>query len=178
MKRINITQAAAIVAVTGALAASAALAGDPAKKEAATAAASARSKPAVVFVKGTPDEIARAAQADAQATALGMRAYVDGNGRLRKQTPADVAAEAAAPQARSAARGPARRTLAAEAAAPAASVSDSGMMSLSLDESSMMYSVATIQSDGSVKEDCVPGIAAAKAAVESPAAVEGARHDH
>lgn len=179
MKKINITHAAVAIAVAGALAASAALAGEKTKKAAAPAAA-----PAGLMTfeharveRASPEMLARlAAERQQPQAAAGMRAYVDGNGHLRAPNSDDLKAEAAAaPQAKAAnARSAARSFSAAAAAAePAETYHDNGAVSVQLDESYMSYSVATVQPDGKVKENCVTGQPSQSAALATAAATPG-----
>ena len=174
MKRINITQLAAVAAVAGTLGAPAALAGDEIRKPPAPQAKAATGAPKVIFVNATPEQRARAQQADAAAASV-MRAYLDGAGNLRAPTVDDLTAEAAAARAPAAGRAGARTALAA-AATPQV-VSAHGGNRIDVDESAMSYSVATVQPDGQVKQDCVTGVAAATDAVKSPVNLEVDRHE-
>jgi hypothetical protein len=175
MKKINITHAAVTIAVAAALAASAALAGDKTKK--ATAPATQVAMPAfehVIVERASPEMLARiAAEQKQQQSAAGMRAYVDGNGRLRAPNSDDLKAEAAAaPQAKSAARF-AARSFSAAAAEPAETYHANGAVSVQLDDSYMSYSVATVQPNGKVKEKCVTGEPSQDAALAAAAATPG-----
>ncbi len=171
MKRINITRVA-VAAVAGALAASAAHAAEKSTVVEKTSA----NGTLVRFVNATPEQVAQAAKSGPAQSAAGMRAYVDSTGRLHAGTPEEAATLSAAPQSRVAARSAARSS--AVQSSPALSAGPNGSFSLTLDESSMVYAVAKVQSNGKVAQDCVTGEATAKAAATSPATqIEEHRHE-
>jgi len=151
MKRINITQAAAVIGVAGLLGvASLASAGDkkPAAKPAA-APAPAYTDPAslqkfsnVVVVNATPAQRAAYAAETRRPMTSAQKAYVDSAGNVRPLTAEDVVAEA-----------PAATAAASAPAAPVEMITTaSGGHAMLLDDSSNVYSVATIGSDGKVKK--------------------------
>jgi len=174
MKRINITQAAAVIGVAGLLGvASLATAGDkkPAAKPAAPAPA--YTDPAslpkfahVVVVTATPAQRAKA-EADARQVGVGQKAYIDAQtGNFRQITPEDLAAGAAA--------NPAAST---DDSAPLTIVTASGGRALKLDESSHIYSVATVDANGKAKETCVGAQPNGKSALEAAKAAKIAQED-
>lgn len=170
MKRINITQAAAVIGVAGLLGvASLASAGDKkpaAKPAAAPAPAPAYTDPAslqkfsnVVVVNATPAQRAAYAAETRRPMTSAQKAYVDSAGNVRPLTAEDVVAEA-----------PAATAAASAPAAPVEMITTaSGGHAMLLDDSSNVYSVATIGSDGKVKKICVDAPIKTDAALESAA---------
>jgi hypothetical protein len=169
MKRINITQAAAVIGVAGLLGvALPAIAGD--KKPAVKPAAPAYTDPAsllkfdhVVVVNATPAQRAAAAAETRKPKMAAQKAYIDSSGNIRPVTSEDLRAEAAA------------------ASAPAVVgemiTTASGGHAMLLDDSSNVYSVATIGSDGKVKKICVDAPIKNKAALQN-AANAAQENDH
>jgi hypothetical protein len=118
-------------------------------------------------VNATPAELASLAReaANRSGTTMGQRAYLDADTRqLRPAFPDELAAEAAAAKS-------------AAAASPAPALQETTMANgatrVVLDESSMTYSVARIESDGSVKSDCVTGQPTEKAALRAAVTAPG-----
>ena len=164
MKRINITQAAAVIGVAGLLGvALPAIAGD--KKPAAQPAAPAYTDSAslmkfanVSVVNATPAQRAAASAETGKPIVAGQKAYIDSAGNIRPVTAEDLAAEASA----------AKTAASAQPATGELITTSSGGRARLLDDSSNVYSVATIGSDGKVKKICVD------TPVKSAAALEGA----
>jgi hypothetical protein len=173
MNKLNITRIARATGVAGALVV-AAIGFASATKTTTQPAAASFTDPAtlpkfdhVLVVNATPAELASLAReaATRSETAVGQRAYIDAETRvLRPAFPDELAAEAAA--ARSAA-----------AASPAPALQETTMANgatrVVLDESSMAYAVARIESDGSVKSDCVTDQPSEKAALDAAVAATG-----
>jgi len=152
MKRINITQAA-VIGVAGLLGiASIATAAD--KKPTAKPATPAYTDPAslpkfanVKVVNATPEQrAASAAEAHKKPMMMGQKAYIDPATRqLRAATAEEAAAEAA----------PAAAAASAPASSPEMRAVPSGGTVIYLDDSSNVYSVASIGADGKVKQICL-----------------------
>jgi len=168
MKRINITQAAAVIGVAGLLGvASLAIAGDQNsnKKPAAPAFTNPDSLPKfdhVVVVNATPEQLA--AFASRKPSTVGMKAAVDPTSlQIRPLTPEDAAAlaPAPAPEAQGAPSGPIQFKTA------------QGLNGVALGEDSMSYAVAHIGKDGKVKQACLDGQANDEAAMKAAAALKG-----
>lgn len=162
MKRINITQAAAVIGVAGLLGvASLASAGD--QKSNVTDPAKLPKFANVVIQTATPTQ--RAAAAASRAPMVGQKVAVDAaTGQIRPLTDAEsIALSAGIPAASDAS------TAAAAPAAPVDITSTDGSPGLVLDESSMAYAVATIGPDGKVRQACVEGQPNDKAALKAAA---------
>lgn len=168
MKILNITRVATAAGIAGALVI-AAIAYSSANKTPApqpikanvTDPASLPKFAHVQVVNATPEQIA--ALNNTPQHAMAQRAYVDAQTRqLRPAFPEELAAEAAAPAAPSVAFEPVQMA--------------NGGTKMMLDESHMSYAVAHVESDGSVKQDCVTDQPNEKAAL-SVAASSGDSHD-
>jgi len=166
MKRINITQAAAVIGVAGLLGvASIAIAGDQNsnKKSTAPTFTNPDSLPKfdhVKVVNATPEQLA--AFASHKTPSVGMKAAVDPTSlQLRPLTAEDAAALAPAPEAQGAPSG------------PIAFTTSEGLHGVLLDESSMSYAVAQVGKDGKVRQACLDGQANDEAAMKAAAALKG-----
>lgn len=161
MKRLNITQAATLAGLLGL----ASLAGAADKPTVAKRAAPAYTDPAslpkldhVVVINASPAQRAKA-QADVRQTGVGQKAYIDAfSGRLRQITPEDLAAEAATTPA------PAASSNSESEIATAG-----GGRAIKLDETSHVYSVATLDTSGKAREVCVGTQPDGKAALSAAA---------
>jgi hypothetical protein len=169
MKILNITRVATAASIAGALVV-AAIAYASANKIPAPQPVTANvTNPAslpkfahVQVVNATPEQIAALSRQSSQYAAA-QRAYVDAQtGQLRPAFPEELAEEAAAPAAQAVASEPVHMA--------------NGATKMMLDESHMSYAVAHVESDGSVKEECVTDQPNEKAAL-SVAASSGDRHD-
>lgn len=156
MKRINISRMATAIGVAGVLGvASLAIAADK-KSEAAPAVTKLEQLPTLANVRvvnATPAQLARLAKERASSTE-GMRAFVDPVSRqLRPATPDDMAAPAAA--------------------APSAPVQTFGLsgggVGARLSDEHMAYSVAHIDADGKVRQECLEDKQSAEAALKAGA---------
>jgi hypothetical protein len=174
MKILNITRVATAAGIAGALVV-AAIAYASANKTPASQPITANvTDPATLLkfeharvVNATPEELASLAReaASRPETSVGQRAYLDADTRqLRPAFPEELAAEAAA-----------ARIAAAASPAPVLheTTMANGVTRVVLDESSMSYAVARIESDGSVKSDCVTDQPSEKAALNAAVAAPG-----
>jgi len=171
MKKLNITRLAIAAGVTGVVVVAAISFASGAKS---TTPAAAITDPAtlpkfanVTVVNATPEQIAALQRTEtASGFAVGQRAYVDpATKQLRPALPEELVAEAAA----------ARSAPAAEAVV---TTTAGGGKHAKLDESFMSYAVAHIESDGSVKQDCVENQPSEQAALQAAVAAPGVdRHE-
>ena len=169
MKILNITRVATAATIAGALVVAAIAYASANKTPSPQPIAASVTDPAtlpkfahVQVVNATPEQIA--ALGNSPQHALAQRAYVDAQSRqLRSAFPEELAAEAAA--------APAAQAVASEPVHMA-----NGTTKMMLDESHMSYAVAHVESDGSMKQDCVTDQPNEKAAL-SVAASSGDRHD-
>jgi hypothetical protein len=173
MKKLNLTRFAMAASVAGALVVAAIGFASSARPDKAQPTAASFTDPATLpkfehvrVVNATPAELASLAREAAnRSEAMGQRAYLDAETRkLRAAFPDELAAEAAAAKS-------------AAAASPAPALQETTMANgatrVVLDESSMTYAVARIESDGSVKSDCVTDQPSEKAALSAAVAAPG-----
>ena len=174
MKKLNLTRFAMAASVAGALVVAAIGFASSAKPDKAQPIAASFTDPATLpkfehvrVVNATPAELASLAReaANRSEATMGQRAYLDAETRtLRPAFPDELAAEAAAAKS-------------AAAASPAPALQETTMANgatrVVLDESSMTYAVARIESDGSVKSDCVTDQPSEKAALSAAVAAPG-----
>jgi len=166
MKRINITQAAAVIGVAGLLGvASLAFAGD--QKSNVTDPAKLPKFANVTVVTATPAERAAAAKVK---PSVGQRAAVDANGQLRPVTSAEAASLSATQV--QAAEPDAGTTKMANGPEPA-TIEVNGMIGITAGDDSMSYAVASRGSDGKVRQACVEDVANSEEALKKAKALTG-----
>ena len=169
MKILNITRVATATSIAGALVVAAIACASANKTPSPQPITANVTDPAtlpkfahVQVVNATPEQIA-ALSKQASQHAVAQRAYVDAQSRqLRPAFQEELAAEAAAAPAAQAAPEPVHMA--------------NGATKMMLDESHMSYAVAHVESDGSVKQECVTDQPNEKAAL-IVAASSGDRHD-
>jgi hypothetical protein len=168
---LNLTRVAIAASVTGALVFAAIGFASGAKSTTQQPTAAAFTDPAtlpkfahVQVVNATPEQIA--ALSNSSQHTMSQRAYVNAQtGQLRPAFPEELAAEAA-------------EAPAAQAAQPQPVTMENGAKKMMLDESHMSYAVARVESDGSVRSDCVTDKPNEKAALSAFAAAPGVdRHE-
>jgi hypothetical protein len=168
MNKLNITRLAVGASVTGALVVAAMSFASGAKSTSTAAITDPATLPKfanVTVVNASPEQIAALARSEG-AFAVGQRAYVDpATKQLRPALPEELVADAAAAK--------------NVAAAPAVvKITAQGAKHAKLDESFMSYAVAHIESDGSVKQDCVENQPSEQAALQAAVAAPGVdRHE-
>jgi hypothetical protein len=173
MKILNITRVATATGIAGALAVAAIAYASSNKTPSAPTSVASVTDPAtlpkfahVQVINATPEQIAVLGKESSQ-RALSQRAYVDPATRqLRAALPEELAAEAAA--AKSA-------PVVADAVVTRLA---NGAKRATVDESYMSYATATVQADGTVKQDCVTGQPNERAALTVASASQGVdRHE-